>query len=66
MTNNPGQTVGTIEDFRTGDRWFEPPARPIFFPRIDDSHYDRIHASIIAVHRFDDIYVERQPVFWRE
>ena len=26
------------------------PARPIFFPRIDDTHCNRIHASLTAIH----------------
>ena len=42
------------------------PARPIFFPKIDDSHYERIHSSPIDVHCFDDGYVGKQPVAWKE
>ena len=42
------------------------PARPIFFPRIDDSHCDRIHSFLIAVRCFDDGYVGKQPVAWKE
>ena len=30
------------------------PAGPILFSRIDDSHCDMIHSSIIAVHCFDN------------
>ena len=33
------------------------PARPIFFLRIDDSHCNRIHSSLSAVHCFDNGYV---------
>ena len=40
----------SVQGLRTGGRWFESPARPIFFPRIDDSHCDRIHSSLTAVH----------------
>ena len=28
--------------------------QPIFFLRIDDSHCDRIHSSLTAVHYFDN------------
>ena len=42
------------------------PARPIFFPRIDDNHCDRIHSSLTAVRCFDNGYVEKQPVAWKE
>ena len=41
-------------------------ARPIFFPRVDDSHCDNIHSSLITVHCFDDGYVEKKPVAWKE
>ena len=68
---NPGQpgpscSVGSIGDLRTGGRKFEPLAQPIFFPRIDDSHCSRIHVSLTAVHCFDDDYVRKQPVAWKE
>ena len=41
-------------------------ARPIFFPRIDDSHCGRIHSSLMDVHCFDNGYVGKQPVAWKE
>ena len=41
-------------------------ARPIFFPRIDDSHCDRNHSSLTAVWCFDNAYVGKQPVAWKE
>ena len=37
------------------------PARPIFFPRINDSHCDMIHSSISLCHCFDEGYVEKKP-----
>ena len=40
------------------------PAQPIFFPRIDDSHSDRIHSSLTTFHRFG--YVGKQPVALKE
>ena len=42
------------------------PARPIFFPRINDSHCDRIHFSLITVRCFDNGYVGKQPMAWKE
>ena len=44
----------------------EPPARPLFFLRIDDSHCDRIHSSLTTIHCFDNGYVGKQPVAWTE
>ena len=41
-------------------------ARQIFFPRLDDSHSDRIHSSLTIVCCFDNGYVEKQPVAWKE
>ena len=38
----------------------------IFFFRIDDSHCDRIHFSLTAVHGFENGYVGKQPVAWKE
>ena len=42
------------------------PARPILFPRNDDSLCDRIDSSLTAVHCFDNSYVEKQPIVWTE
>ena len=42
------------------------PARPKIFPSIDDSHCDRIHSSLTAFRCFDDGYVGKQPVTWKE
>ena len=62
----PHSSVGSVLDLRTGSRWFDPPAQPIFFPRTDDSHCDRIHFSLITVHCFDNGYLGKQPVAWKE
>ena len=59
-------SVGSILDLRTGGHWFNPPSEPVLFPRIGDSHCDRIHSSLTAVHCFDDGYVGKQPVSWEE
>ena len=42
------------------------PARPIFIPKIDDSHCNRIHSSVTAVHCFKNSYVGKHPVAWKE
>ena len=58
--------VGSVGDLRTGGRWFKPQARPIFFPRIDDSHCDKINSSLAAVHCFENSHVGKQLVAWKE
>ena len=42
------------------------PARPIFFPRIDDRHCDRIHSFLTTVRCFDNERVGKQPEAWKE
>ena len=37
-----------------------------FFPRIDDSHCNRIQSSLCSVHCLDNGYVGKQPVAWKE
>ena len=44
----------------------QSPAHPKFFLRIDDSYCDRIHSSLTAVCCFDNGYVGKQPVAWKE
>ena len=51
---------------RAGGRWFDPPARPIFSPRINDSHCNTIQSSLTTVQCFDDGYEEKQPMAWKE
>ena len=38
-------------------------ALPTFFPRIDDSHCNRIHSFLTAVHCFEN---GKQPMAWQE
>ena len=59
-------SVDNVEDLRTGGRWFDARLGKYFFPRIDDSHCDRIHSSLTAVRCFDSGYVGKQPVAWKE
>ena len=56
----------TAEELRTAGCWLEPPAQPIFFSKIDDSHSDRIHASLTAPHCFNNGYLGKQHVAWEE
>ena len=42
--------------------WFEPRAQPILYPRIDDSHCDRIHFYLTAVYFFCNGYVGKQSL----
>ena len=60
----PHSLVGSVADLRTGGRWFDPLLNPV--PRIDDSHCDRIHSSLTVVRCFDNSYVGKQPVAWKE
>ena len=46
--------------------WLDPWAQPIFFLRIDDSHSDRIHSFLTAVYCFENGYVGKQQVAWKE
>ena len=66
MNPSPHSSVESLPDLRTGGRWFEPSARSIFFPRIGDSHFNRIHTSLTAVHCFNNDYVGKQPWTWKE
>ena len=47
---------------KESSQWLER----IFFPRIDESHCDRIHSSLTAVRCFYKGYVGKQPVAWKE
>ena len=62
----PNSSACSVQDLRTGGRWFDPQARPILFPWIHDSYCDRIHSFLTAVRCFDNGYVGKQPVAWKE
>ena len=59
----PHSLVGSVENWRSLVR---SPAWPIFFLRLDDSHYDRIHSSLTTVQCFDNGFMRKQPVAWKE
>ena len=61
----PNRSVGSVADLRREGRWFDPCSANIL-PKIDDSHCDRIHSSLTAVRYFDNGYVGKQPVAWKE
>ena len=63
MVAKSHSSVSSIEIRRSVVR---SPAWPIFFLRIDDSHCDKIHSSLTAVSVFDNGYVGKQPVAWKE
>ena len=58
-------SVGSLQDLRTGGCEFNPWAHPVFFLRIDDSHWDRSHSFLTAVHCFHNGYEGKQPVAWK-
>ena len=61
------RSVSSIQDLRTGGRWFYPRVRPVFLPRIDETHWYKIHSSVIAVRCcFSNSYVGKQPVASKE
>ena len=62
----PHSSVSSVANLRTRGRWFSPQLSPIFFHRIDDSHCDRTHSFLTADHCFDNVYVGKQPVAWKE
>ena len=48
-------------------RWLvRSPTWPIIFPWIVDSHCNRIHSFLTTVDCFENGYVGKQPVAWRE
>ena len=56
-------TVYSVQDLRIRSRF---PSLDNFFPWIDDSHCEKIHSSLTADLCFDDCYVGKQPVAWKE
>ena len=61
----PGPKAQSVV-LQTWEHEVRSPARPIFFPRIDDSHCDRIHSSLTTVRCFDNGYLGKLPVAWKE
>ena len=65
-TSLPHKHCEIIADLRTEKGHGLIPGSAKFFPRIDDSHCDRIHSSLTAVRCFDNGYVGQQPVARKE
>ena len=59
LSADPHSSIGSMQYLRTGGQY-------IFLSRIDDTHCDRIHSSLTTVHCFDNGYVGKQPVAWKE
>ena len=66
MNAESPSSVGNVADLRTGGHWFNSRLGQYSFRRIDDGHYDRIRSCLTAVCCFDNGYVEKQPVAWKE
>ena len=56
-------SVGTVQDMRIADHWFDPLLGQYSF---QGSFRDRIHSPLTAVCCFDNGYVGKQPVAWKE
>ena len=61
----PHCSVGSIADLRTGGHWFNPRLSQHSFRGLMIAT-DRIHSSLTEVHCFDNGYVRKQLVAWKE
>ena len=61
FTAKPHNWVGSIQDLRTGGRWFDSRHCQYSFRGLIE-----VHSSLTAVHCFDNRYVGKQPVAWKE
>ena len=59
-------SVGSVADLRTEGRWFDPRLGQYSFRGTMIISCDRIHSYLTAVRYFDDHYVGKQPVAWKE
>ena len=62
----PSSSVGSVQDLRTGGRWFDPRLRPISFRGLMIVIATGFIPLSSADHCFDDGYVGKQPVAWKE
>ena len=53
-------------DLKIRGLWFESTVWPMCFPRINNINCDRIHSSLTTVHCFNNCYVGKQPLTWKE
>ena len=56
----------TIQIKSSRGRWFDPRLGQYSFRGLTGSHCDRIHSSLTTVRCFDNGYVGKQPVAWKE
>ena len=61
-----GGSDSSILDLRTGGPRFGSRTQPMFFPRIDDSHCDRIQSSFTWMIVMMMVVSGKQPVAWEE
>ena len=62
----PHRLVGSVHRLESRRLLVPSLAQPIFFPRTDNIHCDRIHFSLTTVHCFNNGNVGNQPVAWKE
>ena len=60
---SPGSSVGSVQDLKTGGRSLDPGLAQFLS---EDSHCDRINSSPTVDHCFDDDFVRKLPVAWKE
>ena len=61
----PHSSVGNVADLKTGGHWFDPKLCQYFFRELMII-IARGLIPLTAVHCFDDGYVGKQPVAWKE
>ena len=66
FTSTPHNTLSKPLAAYPGSGWVDPRVRPMFFPRIDYGHCDRVHSSLTAAHCFGNGYLGKQAVAWKE
>ena len=63
---SPHSSDGSVQELRTGGRWFVLQLGQYSFRELMTSHCDRIHCSLTTVHCLDYGYVGNRPVAWEE
>ena len=59
---SPCNSVGSVVGLKTGSLIS---GLPSFFSRLDNGHCDSIHSTLTADHCFDNIFLGKQPVAWK-
>ena len=66
LHTKPHSSVGSTVKLENRRSLVRSLAYAIFFPRIDESHCDKVHSSLTAVRCCDNSYVGKQPLAWKE